>query len=161
MPKATRKSCSSPLRAGLGEAHEDIISIRRALVPHPKTLPTNQDILCAVQEKRNKSSQQLPFKDVLEDIVSEVVYIWVDKGGISNVISKKRIRERVIDLFQCWRKAVKSLQGKRNFQGFKSTLDNLFDICQCKFSVSQQMFQDKMVCTCPLEARVPSAMISF
>ena len=80
MPKATRKSCSSPLRAGVGEAHEDIISVRRALVPHPKTLPTNQDILCAIQEKRNKSSQQLPFKDVLEDIVSEVVYIWVDKG---------------------------------------------------------------------------------
>ena len=115
MPKATRKSCASPLKAGVGEVQEHIIGLRKALLPHPKSLPTNGHILRAIQEKRNKTSEQIPLTVVVDDTVSEITYIWVDQGGIFNVISKKRIRTRVLQLFNSWKNAVKALQGKRNF----------------------------------------------
>lgn len=129
-------------------------------------LPTKGDILRDVQFTRRlkQTTNNLPpYKNVEDTIVDGVINVWL-KASIPQLITRQTIKEKLLLLFEKYKKAVKCYQSNRNpsfVTNFQSDINTLFDICKCKCKKISVISKEKMSCACPPEARILGKEIDF
>jgi hypothetical protein len=144
-------------------------------LPGAGALPTNKDVIAAIQHKMDKSTDETKSgkeKEAIKQVKDDVIKKFQDANPALPLLQDYSVVTKLTRLFESSNKANRKQLKASVFKLFKEKLHRLFDIVACNCEIincgGDQACRSKedctgfhVLCSCPPDRRIPEKDVRF
>lgn len=144
-------------------------------LPDAGALPTNKDVIAAINHEIDKSTEHSKSdkeKEAIKQVKDFVIKKFQDVNPALPLLQESGVVQKMTRLFESSKKATQKQLKAKVFKLFKERLHHLFDIVACNCEIincgGDQACRSKddctgfhVLCSCPPDRRIPEKEVQF